>query len=86
MLLLASRQLLKLISPLQPLFSKASLVLAGAWPLPRVPKEKAYSRKVGAGNGTVCPHLTLNPITAGAPELEAPRSFPEHPGISGLSC
>lgn len=62
------------------------MVLAGAWPPPSVPKEKAYSRKVGAGNGTVCPHLTLNPISAGAPGLEAPRSFPQHPAISGLSC
>lgn len=65
MLLLASRQWLKLISPLRPLFSEASLVLAGAWPPPSVPKEKAYSRKTRAGNGTICPHLTLNPFLLG---------------------
>lgn len=47
------------------LLSPLSLFGPGAWPLPSLPKEKAFSQQVGAGTGsgtgTVDPHPTLNP-------------------------
>lgn len=78
--LVVSGQCLELVSPLQPLFLR--LLWSGLVP----GQGEGFSQKVRAGNGTVCPRPTLNLISAGAPELEAPRSFPKHQGIKGLSC
>lgn len=65
-------------------FSEAPFGGAGAWPPAlSLPKEKAFSRKVGAGNGTVCPPPTLNPISAAAQSWKRLRSFQEYPGTSG---
>lgn len=50
-----------------PLSPSASLVQVGAWPLPSLPKEKAFSQQVGTGKGTACPHPTLNLISATVP-------------------
>lgn len=51
-------------------FPEAPLVLPGAWPLRRVPKEQAFS--LGAATCTPRPHPTQSP------EWEPPRSFQEH--------
>lgn len=65
-------------------FSETPFGGAGAWPPPlSLPKEKAFSGKVGAGNGTVCPPPALNPVSAGAQSWKRLRSFQEQPGTSG---